>query len=158
MLMAMRNSGVGAALAVAVAGTLLTSWGCKLDRTNNPDLVGPSGTGILVELTAAPDTINADGVSQSVVRLILRNNRGEPLTSRPLLFECACDGVMLPYPGDSYVGPVQTGEVMATDAEGSARVVYTAGRGIGSVQIQVRPYGIDTSYDSFLRTVEIWQR
>jgi hypothetical protein len=51
-----------------------------------------------------------------------------------VLFDCEGDGTfcsgagrLTPHTGSTYVGPIQTGEVMATDNDGVARVVYTAG-------------------------------
>jgi hypothetical protein len=150
---------VAAAGAVAL---LLVSWGCKLDRQFDPDLVGPSDAGVSVDLVAAPDTVNGDGVSTSEVSLVVRNNRGEALVNWPILFQCNGDGKncngwgkMRPAPGALYVGPVQTGEVMATDGNGATRVIYIAGRGTGFVTIGVRPYGTDTSLTPFYRFVEI---
>ena len=57
----------------------------------------------------------------------------------------------------TYVGPVQTGIVMATDRNGVANVVYVAGTGLGTVKVYVRPYSIDGA-SWFERTVEILQR
>jgi hypothetical protein len=137
---------------------LLLSWGCKLDRQQDPNLQGPSDAGVSVDLTAAPDTVNADGVSTSLVTLTLRNNLGEPLVDWPVLFQHDGDGKMLPAPGARYVGPVQTGEVMATDGDGRTAVVYRAGRGIRFVTVGVRPYATDTDHTSFYRYVEIVQQ
>ncbi len=157
----MRERKLGACLgAVAVAGAaalLLVSWGCTLDKQAPPDLVGPSDAGISVDLNAVPDTVNADGVSQSAVRLVVRDNRGEPLSGRSVLFEHDGDGILMAAPGSTYVGPVQTGIVMATDRNGVADVVYIAGTDIRELTVAVRPYGIDTTY-GFFRTVRIWQR
>jgi hypothetical protein len=136
---------------------LLLGWGCTLDQTPHPDLVGPSDAGVSVDLNAAPDTINADGISTSYVRLVLRNNRGEPLARHPVLFSHDGDGYLSPSPASIYIGPVQTGLVMETDSSGVADVIYTAGTGIGSVDVGVRPYGGDTAF-GFYRTVQIWQR
>jgi hypothetical protein len=141
---------------------LMVSWGCKLDKESDPNLTGPTDAGVSVDLVAAPDTVNGDGRSTSEVSLVVRNNRGEPLVNWPILFQCNgggkdCNGAgrMRPAPGSLYVGPVQTGEVMATDGNGSTRVIYTAAMGTGFVTIGVRPYGTDTSYTPFYRYVEI---
>ncbi len=92
----------------------------------------------------------------------MRNNLGEPLVNWPILFQCNGDGKDCmaredaPAPGSLYVGPVQTGEVMATDGNGSdARDLHAPAMGIGFVTIGVRPYGTDTSYTPFYRYVEI---
>jgi hypothetical protein len=104
-----------------------------------------------------PDVVNADGVSQSVVRLVLRDDTGKAISGRSVLFEHNGDGLMVPSAASTYVGPVQTGIVMATDKDGVAYVVYVAGSGIGKVWIWVRPYGIDTNY-TWERYVQILQK
>ena len=67
-----------AALAAALGATLP---GCSLDEDQQPALIGPSETGISVQLIAAPDVVNADGVSESVIELILRDQNGAPVAS-----------------------------------------------------------------------------
>ncbi len=142
----------------AACALVLTTGGCGgLDDQGLPDLAGPSDAGVSVELSAAPDTVNADGVSTSRVRLTLRDNVGSAIVGYPVLFSFDGDGLMYPATGSRYVGPVQTGLVMATDQNGQADVIYVAGWGIGSVFVAVRPYSIDSSF-GFWRWVEIWQR
>jgi hypothetical protein len=144
----------GALLAI---GLLLAGVGCGLDKVPDPDLSGPSDTGVSAELEAFPDVLNADGVSQSVVRLVLRDDKGKPISGRSVLFQHNGDGLMVPSSASTFVGPIQTGIVMATDKDGVAYVVYVAGSGIGTVVVFVRPYGIDTAY-TFERSVEIRQQ
>jgi hypothetical protein len=143
--------------AVLAIGLLLVLPGCGLDKVPEPDLAGPSDAGVSAELTALPDVVNADGVSQSVVRLVLRDDKGRPISGRSVLFDYSGDGVLLPSAASTYVGPVQTGLVMATDRDGVAYVVYVAGGNIGEVWVRVRPYGIDTNY-TWERYVQILQR
>lgn len=142
---------------VAAMALLLTGIGCGLDKAPDPDLAGPSDTGVSAELTALPDVLNADGVSQSVVRLVLRDDVGQPLSGRAVLFQHDGDGLLFPSAASTYVGPVQTGLVMATDRDGTAYVVYVAGGAIRSVNVWVRPYGIDSAF-TWERFVEILQR
>jgi hypothetical protein len=152
------RAGVETACAAVVAmGLLLVATGCGLDKPPNPDLAGPSDTGVSAELEAMPDVLNADGVSQSVVRLVLRDNKGKPISGLAVLFQCDGDGTLEPSPASTFVGPIQTGKVMATDKDGLAYVVYVAGLGIRTVTVFVRPYGIDTMY-TFSRTVQINQQ
>jgi hypothetical protein len=155
-----RNFRAGRNLACATLtaiGLLLMGAGCGLDKSPDPDLAGPSDTGVSAELTALPDVLNADGVSQAVVRLVLRDDVGKPLGGRAVLFQHDGDGLLYPSAASTYVGPVQTGLVMATDKDGTAYVVYVAGGAIRSVNVFVRPYGIDSTF-TWERTVEILQR
>ena len=137
-----------AALAV---GLLLTAPGCnQLEAPAEPELTGPADQAFTVELRALPDTVNADGVSFSRVRLVLRDQNGQPVQGYAVLFECDgndrfCngDGTLFPDPASTYVGPIQTGEVMATNSEGIAQMIYTAGFDFRAVHITVRPYNFD---------------
>jgi len=151
------NVGARPLLAI-VAACGLVAGGCALDKAEDPPpLIGPSETGISVDLIAQPDTLNADGVSASIVRLVLRDASGGAAIGRAVLFEHDGDGVLAPASGSTYVGPIQSGIVMATDQNGFASVVYTAGNEIRQVTVAVRPYGIDSA-NLFYRTAQIWQR
>ena len=153
----MSPGGKGRLAATALA-VLLSGAGCGLDKTDQPALAGPSETGVSVQLTALPDILNADGVSASVVQLVLRSNNGAPLSGRAVNFYLeAGDGILAPSASSTYVGPIQTGFVMATDRDGVTNVVYVAGSGIGVVRVAVRPYGIDSNI-GFYRTIDIWQQ
>lgn len=144
-------------LAALAVGAALALGACGLDDVENPPLYGPSETGVSVQLVALPDTLNADGVSVSTVQLVLRGADGLPVSGRAVLFEHNGDGVLGPSASSTYVGPIQTGIVMATDRDGVANVIYVAGTGVGTVTVAVRPYGIDSA-TAFYRTVEIRQR
>jgi hypothetical protein len=137
-------------------GLLLGVGACSLDKQQPPDPVGPSDVGVSVDLVAAPDTLNADGVSQCVVRLVLRDQSGKPLANKAVLFQHDGDGYMAPSVGSAFVGPVQSGLVMATDKDGVAFVVYVAGTNLRTVKVVVRPYGIDAAL-SFFRSIDIFQ-
>jgi hypothetical protein len=136
---------------------LIGGVGCELNQQSEPDLSGPSDQGFNVELLALPDTLNADGVSVSQVRLVVRNQNGQPVTGYAVLFTHDGDGILSPHGGSTYVGPIQTGEVMATNNEGVTQVVYTAGTSLSTVTVSVRPYGFDAT-NLFFRSVSIFQR
>ena len=141
-----------------VVGLVLALPACNLKDDDQPPINGPSQTGISVQLEAAPDTVNADGVSQVVVELVLRDQTGAPAGGRAVLFELLSgDGYITPSTGSTFVGPVQTGLVMATSASGSAVVVYVAGHNITTATIGVRAYNFDAARD-YLSTIEIIQR
>jgi hypothetical protein len=143
---------------VALVGILaLAAAGCGLDEVEPPPVQGPSETGVSVQLSALPDTLNADGVSESVVQLVLREPDGTPLSGRAVLFGLDGDGTLVPSASSTYVGPIQTGIVMATDRDGVANVVYVAGTDYRTVIIWVRPYGSDYA-SAFYRSVEITQQ
>ncbi|HVO10527.1 MAG TPA: hypothetical protein VMX54_07190 [Vicinamibacteria bacterium] len=136
---------------------LFVVGGCGLDKPATPNLSGPSENTPSVELEALPDVLNADGVSQSMIRLTLRDQVGAAITNRSVLFQHDGDGYIAPSKSSIFVGPVQTGLVMATDKDGVAYIVYVAGKSQGTVTFWVRPYGIDSSY-TWERSVSLIQR
>ena len=144
---------------LVILGVALGLVGCGLDEENEPALSGPSETGISAQLSAFPDTVNADGVSQSVVQLILRDQTGAPAAGRAVLFlQVGGDGYMTPSASSTFVGPLSNGSlVMATADDGSAEVVYTAGYNVQTATIGVRPYSFDAT-SPYLSTIEIAQR
>ena len=148
-------------LSLALVGTLaLLAANCGLDKVHQPGVQGPSETGVSVAMYAIPDIVNADGVSTSAVQLVLRMPDGSPLSGRAVNFalDRNDDGELKPAPGSTYVGPIQTGFVMATDQNGVANVVYIAGTRIRTVTIFARAYGSDATGTSFYQTVEILQQ
>jgi hypothetical protein len=169
MRVSLGNAGVRALL-LFVATLGLVTAGCGLGKVEDPPLVGPSETGLSVQLTALPDVLNADGVSQAVVQMVMRDANGQAVTGRAILFcttapptqvvvpDCErAPGQLVAGVGSTYVGPVQSGIVMATDQNGVANVVWVAGTERTKIYIGVRPYGIDAA-TGFLRTVEIFQQ
>jgi hypothetical protein len=170
MRMSLGNGGLRPLLAFVATIGLVTA-GCGLGKVEDPPLVGPSETGLSVQLTALPDTLNADGVSQAVVQMVMRDSNGQAVSGRAILFcttappstiavpdcEPTGSGYLVAAVGSTYVGPVQSGIVMATDQNGVANVVWVAGTERTRIFIGVRPYGIDAA-TGFLRTVEIFQQ
>jgi len=144
------------ATGVALAAALVLG-GCGMDEVKIPGgLVGPSELGISVQLSASPDIVNADGVSQSVVTATVRDQNGKPLSGKLLFFQLnSGDGAIIA--GGILVGPLQTGLSVASGANGVAQIVYQAGYSAGTVTISVRPYGFDTN-STVTRFIEIWQR
>lgn len=136
---------------------ILGLGGCAMDEVKVPgSLVGPSELGISVQLSASPDIVNADGVSQSVVTATVRDENGKAISGKLLFFQLWYgDGAIIA--GGILVGPLQTGLSVASGANGVAQVVYQAGYSPGKVTIAVRPYSFDANSD-VSRWVDIWQR
>jgi hypothetical protein len=131
--------------------------GCT-DEVDEQQLGGPSDLGRSVQMQAFPDVVNADGVSQSVIEMTLRDQNGAPISGQAVEFWFSGDGILSPSPDSTFVGPIQSSLIMATDDRGVARVIYTAGTRIGRVvTVFVRSYGIDTNR-AFYRTIEIYQQ
>jgi hypothetical protein len=142
---------------VLALGLVLSAAGCSLGDQTEPALSGPSDQGFNLELIALPDTLNADGVSVSQVRIVVRDENGQPVSGHAVLFEHNGDGFLSPQASSTFVGPIQSGIVMATDNNGVAVVVYTAGTSVRTLSVWARPYGIDAA-NLYFRSVDIFQR
>jgi Invasin, domain 3 len=147
-------------LALGGVALIVGTNGCGLDEVQVPALIGPSEAGLSLDLKANPDTISADGVSQSVVRITARDQNGAPAPNRQLSVQLKRgDGFLVA--GSVLVGPLQTAVSLLTDSNGIAQVVYTAGTSPGQLAtIGVRPYSFDATADPDARerTVTILQQ
>ena len=145
-------------LAVAAAMTACGLGG--LNEVDVPALVGPSAGGVSLQMQASPDTLNADGVSQSVVRIQVRDQNGKPAPGRQLAVRLAQgDGFLVA--GSVVVGPLQTAVSLASDGSGVVQVVYTAGYTPGLlVVIGVKPFSFDATNDPLQqeKVVDIYQQ
>jgi Invasin, domain 3 len=127
--------------------------GCGLDTVEVPDLVGPSENGISLQMQASPDIVSADGVSQSVVRITVRDQNGTPAQGKQLLVSFSGDGSLVA--GSVLVGPLQAGISVTTDTNGIAQVVYVAGTRVGST-VTVFAMLYDTDFNGrFEQSVQI---
>src|SRR5512134_1501547 len=90
------------AWAAAALGLLLVGTGCGLDKANEPVLGGPADQGFNIDLVALPDTLNADGVSTSNVRLVVRDESGQAVNNHSVLFLHNGDGVLSPSTASTY--------------------------------------------------------
>jgi hypothetical protein len=159
----LRNSVRRHGLVLGALALIAATNGCGvggLDDVKVPPLIGPSETGISLDMKASPDTLNADGVSQSVVRIQVRDQNGKPAPGRQLAVRLAQgDGFLVA--GSLVVGPLQTAASLATDNSGVAQVVYTSGFTPGLlVVIGVKPYSFDATNDPLQqeRVVGIFQQ
>jgi hypothetical protein len=136
---------------VGVAALVAAMSGCGLNEVNVPSLVGPAEGGLSLQMTASPDRVNADGVSQSLVRIQARNQNGDPAANRQLFVTLggSADGFLVA--GSVLVGELNNGMSLMTDSNGVAQVVYLAGfRGGTLAQIRVQPFGSDATADPAL--------
>src|SRR5262249_58396477 len=85
----------GRGLAVGALGLILALTSCGLNEVNVPGLIGPSETGLSLQMTANPDIVSADGVSQSIVRIMARDQNGKPAAGRQLVIDFSGDGTIV---------------------------------------------------------------
>lgn len=150
--------------AALVAVPLLILAGCGLDEVDIPPVVGPAELGISVDMKANPDIIPANGVSTSVVTMVVRDPNGAPLGGVTLYVNLLCpgdggpcaDGFLTPAQG--FAGDLTQGFALVSDANGNAAAVYTAGTAPNTTAaVAVRPYSFDAG-QFFYRWVYITQR
>ena len=60
--------------------------GCTVDNQPAPDLAGPSGLGLSMDVTATPDVIVRDGASTSTIEVTMRDAQGRLLANRTVYF------------------------------------------------------------------------
>lgn len=142
------RSGVALALALGLAA-------CGFDKVTIPDeFEGPAELGTSVTLAANPDVVTADGFSSSALRATVRNQNGQPVSGRQVVFKITdatgrnADIGELATPGGQRI---RAAEAIATTAgDGVAQVIYyspvrsdiTADT---SVLVSARPVGTDAN-------------
>jgi PKD repeat protein len=98
---------------------LLAAGGCALDKQNAPGLTGPSELGLSIRLTASPDVVSWDGVSQSVIEVTATDANGQPVRGLSMRIETAEGGAI----GD--IGTLSA-RTISTNNDGRATVTFTA--------------------------------
>lgn len=97
---------------LAVALIAIAGAACGIDKQSAPSLIGPSEFALSVAITASPDQLPRDGSSQSVVTVLVRDEKSQPVAGQRL-------GI------GTNVGTVSQREVV-TDSTGRATFSFTA--------------------------------
>src|ERR1043166_10126147 len=124
---------------------LVSAAACTVKEQKTPELTGPSGAGISMQVQVTPDTIFQEGASQALVTVTVFDSNGQPLRSLPLRAEIVVDDTITDF------GTLSARNVV-TDANGKATLTYTAPppvQGVASqqiVSILFRPTG--TNFDN----------
>jgi PKD repeat protein len=101
-----------------LVAALAAMAGCALDKQNAPGLSGPSEFGLSIEITATPDILSGDGVSQAVVPVFARDPQAQPVRGLTLRAEIINgDGV----PVD--IGALSS-RTISTGTDGRASITY----------------------------------
>jgi PKD repeat protein len=108
-----RATATCAALALVAAGTV----SCGIEKQSAPALSGPSEFGLSLKLSALPDTIVADGTSESVIRVEARDPNGNPMPGVTVSLDVRADQLISAALRDSQV---------VTDASGQATTTLLA--------------------------------
>lgn len=134
---------------------LVTAAGCTTNETKAPELTGPSELGLSVKVTATPDVLQMDGVSQASVVIEARNSQGQPQQGIGMRAEVMVNGQIVD------IGRLSS-KTGVTGGDGRLTLTYTAPAGAPSgnadtgsvVSIMVVPSGSDYS-NAVPRTVDI---
>jgi PKD repeat protein len=121
----------------------LLSTGCTVKEDGAPPLLGPSGFGTSIELTATPDAIHQDGASQSRITITVRGPHGQVLPNTVLHAAIAVDGTIVDF------GHLSA-KTLVTGSDGTASLTYTAPPPVAGgtdqhtvVSVLVTPSGTD---------------
>ena len=128
---------------IAVATALAVS-ACTVDNTVVPDIAGPSGLGLALDITASPDVLIRDGVAQSTISITATDGQGRRIP------DLALQVVASPN-----LGTLQANS-LRTNSSGVASTLYTAPGfgGTTTATITVTPTG--TNYQNTTpRTITI---
>src|SRR5687767_18417 len=106
--------GTRTVIALLALGVSLCMAGCALDNVDAPGLTGPSEFGLSVTATATPDRLVRDGVSQSVITLVVRDDKNSPIAGQRLTL------------GVSPAAATLSVTEVVTDANGRATFTVTA--------------------------------
>lgn len=127
----------------AAAAVLTLAAGCTLGNPEAPTPTGPSTYALSVSVTASPDVLPEDGVSQSVIKIVARDANGQPAPNVPLRVDVMSGGVIVEF-------GVLSARNVTTNSAGEATVVFTAPlspiQGFDSgtvVEIYATPIGTD---------------
>lgn len=113
------TKGIGALAAAVFA--LATSAACTVQQADSaPPLTGPSGVFQDITVTATPDVITRDGVSQSAIVVRVFGPNGQPASAVPLRVDIL-DSTGIPVD----FGTLSTKQIV-TGTDGRATTVYTA--------------------------------
>jgi hypothetical protein len=113
--------------AVAVLGMSA----CTTSNVSAPDLVGPSAMGLTLDITASPDQMFRDGLSQSTIEVTATDSSGRRVTDLNLMVAASPN-----------LGTIQAPSIK-TNASGKASTVFVApgAGGTTTTTITVTPGG-----------------
>jgi hypothetical protein len=129
---------------ILLVACLAAFGGCSMDKQSAPDLAGPSGLGLSMDIKATPDVVLRDGISTSTIEVTMRDAEGRLLADRAVHFA-----------GQLNLGSLSAQSVK-TNSSGKATVTYTAppAGSDTTTTITVMPVG-DNAQNIWARTVAI---
>ena len=128
---------------IAVA-TVLAVSACTVDKQVVPDVTGPSGLGLSLDITASPDVLIRDGVAQSTISITATDAQGRRIP-----------GLGLQVVASPNLGTIQSGS-LTTNSSGVASTLYTAPGFGGTTTATITVTPVSTNYQNTApRTITI---
>lgn len=136
---------------------VMTATGCSVNETNAPAVTGPSELGLSIKVTATPDVLTMDGLSQSSIVIEARNAQSAAVPNLGFRAEVVAGGEIR-----DDVGRLSS-KTGVTNTAGQATLTYTAPASATSgnsdsgnlvVSIRVVPSSSDYS-NAVARTVDL---
>jgi PKD repeat protein len=106
----------------SLAAAIAVSAACTMQSQDAPPLTGPSETALSIEITATPDQVSRDGGSQATIRVLARDENGQPISGMSVRLDIVMDGVLVD------CGQLSA-RTLSTNASGIATASYTAPSG-----------------------------
>lgn len=129
-----------------VAGLLLALGGCGLSEVDIPDFEGPAELALSLRLTATPDVVTADGFTTSLIQATVRNQDGQPVAGRSIVFSLADENGRFADIGQ--LSDPLTGERL----HAGTAIARTAGNGVATV-IYTTPARTDATANQIVRVL-----
>ena len=128
---------------LAVTLAVVALGACTVDKAAVPDMVGPSGLGLSIDVTASPDVLVRDAESQSVIEVTVRDGNG-PVANATVVVTASPN-----------LGTLKN-NFLTTNASGKASTIYTAPGfgGTTTATITVTPSGSNFQ-NALTRTITI---
>ena len=129
---------------ILLVACLAAFGGCTVDKQSAPNISGPSGLALSMDIKATPDVVFRDGVSTATIEVTMRDDQGRLLADRTVHFA-----------GQISLGTLSASAVK-TNSSGKATVTYTAPpAGFDTTTtITVTPVG-ENYQNTVIRTVTI---
>ena len=105
--------------AAVVAAAVLALAACTIHQSETPALTGPSGLALSVQVSATPDTVSQDGLSQSAIVVSARDASARAVSSLPVRLDMVVNGVLQDF-------GTLSARTLVTNADGRASAVFTA--------------------------------
>jgi PKD domain len=106
-------------LSILIAASTFSLAACMVHETPAPGLTGPSEFATAVSLSAVPDLVMRDGVSQSTIVVTAKDPQGAPIRSLQMRLDMLVNGVVQDF------GSLST-RTLFTNSDGRATAIYTA--------------------------------